>query len=109
MTISEEEALNLLDGYDACWLAKLNDVYNERNRVIALLTKFYPSYMAIDDTSEDGFKNIVYIETPQGQLSWHITDEEVSLFKHLKYEENKWDGHTTREKYQRIERLINEG
>ncbi len=94
-------------GNDKCWRAKLNGVYNERNRVIALLTKFYPSYIAIDDSEEEGFRNVVYMETPEGQLSWHITDEEVSLFKHLNYEDNRWDGHTTKEKYKRIERLIN--
>lgn len=85
---------------------ELDSVYNERDRLISLLTTFYLSYLSKDETSEEGFKTVVYIETPEGQLSWHISDKEVQLFKHLKYEDNKWDGHTTEEKYKRIEKLI---
>ena len=85
---------------------ELDSVYNERNRLISLITTFYPSYLAKDETSEEGFKTVVYVETPEGQLSWHIADDEVHLFGHLVAGENDWDGHTTEEKYKRIERLV---
>lgn len=87
---------------------RLNEVYNERDRLVALISSIYPSYLAIDETGEDGFKNVVYIDTPCGQLSWHIQDDELSLFGHLVVKENNWDGHTTEEKYKRIEQLIKE-
>ena len=86
---------------------KLNQVYNERDRLVALISSIYPSHLAIDEGSEEGFKYVVYIQTPEGQLSWHIADEELVLFGHLKVKDNDWDGHTTEEKYDRIQHLIN--
>ena len=90
--------------------AQLNDVYNERDRLVALITKFYPSYIARHEESDtswdDQWRNIIYVETPQGQLSWHIHESELPLFSHLTVKDNNWDGHTKEEKYQRIERLI---
>ena len=90
---------------------EIADVYNERDRLVALLTKFYPSYLAKHETSDtswdEEWTNIVYIETPEGQLSWHIHESELPLFRHLSFKQNNWDGHTTKEKYRRIEKLVN--
>ena len=61
---------------------KLNEVYNERDRLVALISSIYPSHLAIDEGSEEGFKYVVYVQSPEGQLSWHIADEE--LMEHLK-------------------------
>lgn len=47
--------------------------------------------------------NPFYIESPKGQLSWHIKDTELPLFSHLKFNPHaKWDGHSTEEKYLRL-------
>lgn len=100
-----EEAIKAEEGL---WQVRLNDVYEERDRLVALISSIYPSYIAIDEDSEDGFKNVVYIESPVGQLSWHIADDEVKFFGHLTVKENNWDGHSTEEKYERIEKLIKE-
>lgn len=86
---------------------KLNEVYNERDRLVALISSIYPSHLAIDPDGEEGFKYVVYVQSPEGQLSWHIADEELMLFGHLKVKDNNWDGHTTEEKYSRIQHLIN--
>lgn len=82
------------------------DIYNERDRLVALLSTFYPSYLSYDEEGEEGFKNVVYIEIDAGQLSWHITDSELPLFAHLPKADNKWDGHSTGTKYKRIEELV---
>ena len=81
------------------WQARLNGVYEERDRLVALISSIYPSHLARHEGEDwdDDWRNVVYIETPEGQLSWHISDNEV---------ENDWDGHTTEEKYARIERLV---
>ena len=86
----------------------LDEVYNERDRLVALLTTFYPSYLAKHEGEDgnDNWRNVIYINTPEGQLSWHISDEEVPLFSHLPHGDNNWDGHTTEEKYKRIEKLV---
>lgn len=87
---------------------RLNDVYEERDRLVALISTFYPSHLARHEGEDwdDNWRNVVYIETPEGQLSWHIADDEVHLFGHLVAGENDWDGHTTEEKYKRVERLV---
>lgn len=101
------ELENAIKADQVLWQERLDAVYEERDRLVALISSLYPSYIAIDEDSEDGFKNVVYIETPEGQLSWHIADKEVPLFSHLVVKDNNWDGHTTEEKYERIENLIN--
>ncbi len=108
-----------------------NQAYRERNLLVQALTKIFPSYMAFHDvedkTWEKDWRYIVYIlipveETVYGdeinarngnrtkvitkQVSWHIHDSEVQLFKHLTLMPNDWDGHTTEEKYDRLKRLI---
>lgn len=40
---------------------------------------------------------VVYIELPTGQVSWHIP-----------FDENRWDGHSTEEKYRRIEKFFSD-
>ena len=83
--------------------------YFERNQLIALLAKIYPSYLAKHPASdkewEKDWRNIVFIITPQGQASWHIHDSELVFFKHLSYENENWDGHTNYRKYKRLEQI----
>jgi hypothetical protein len=47
---------------------------------------------------------VVYIDHPEGQLSWHIHDSHLPFFDHVERGNGKrsWDGHTTEEKYQRL-------
>ena len=51
---------------------------------------------------------VLYVETPKGQLSWHIHPEDKDVFDGLNVptvEGYPWDGHSTEEKYMRIEAL----
>lgn len=87
-----------------------NAAYTERNMLVAFLSKIYPSWLGRheegDETWEPDWMNIVFVESPAGQLSWHIHDSEMSLFSHLQADENReWDGHDTEEKYNRLSRL----
>lgn len=81
--------------------------YAERNRLVALLSKLFPSSLerhSEEDTSwEDEWRWIVFIDTPMGQATWHIHDSELSMFDHLPRNLGKsWDGHSTAEKYERL-------
>lgn len=81
--------------------------YRERNCLVAALSKLLPAYMARhpdeDKEWEDDWRWIVFIESPRGQLSWHIHDSELPLFEHLEQvDDGQWDGHTTEEKYARL-------
>ena len=75
--------------------------------LVAFLSKVFPSCLGRHEESDkewdDNWRNIVYINSPNGQLSWHISEDELCLFSHLQYDPNvQWDGHTTEEKYSRL-------
>ncbi len=84
--------------------------YRERNQCVAFLTKLayeagYHVSMGMhpDDPAWDpDWRNIVFLEGPTGQLSWHIHDSEVSMFAWIWSNTGKWDGHSTEEKYARM-------
>lgn len=92
-------------------LEKVKDgAYWERNQLVAALSKVFPSWLekhpAEDKAWEDDWRNIVFIQLPTGQASWHIHDSELKNFAHLQQKEgNSWDGHSVEEKYKRIEQF----
>lgn len=54
----------------------------------------YPAGIGWDvnpDPELDGFRAVVYIELPTGQVSWHMPEHPAP-----------WDGHSTGEKHERI-------
>ncbi len=84
-----------------------DSVYEERNRVVALLASLFPSSLERhpdEDTEwEDDWRWIVFIDLPTGQVSWHIHDSQMSLFANIAPHGGRvWDGHTTEEKYARV-------
>lgn len=81
----------------------VGDVYRERAYLVAHLAACYPSWMAAPEDAEPGFRYCVYIDTPQGQMSWHVADDDLVLFAHVGYFQlAEWDGHSTEEKYRRL-------
>jgi hypothetical protein len=81
-------------------MTDLDNVYRERQHLVAHLAAIYPSVI----TSEDDDWSIVYIQIPTGQISWHIGKSDMDLFKHVENDDSiKWDGHTTEEKYARLD------
>lgn len=87
-------------------MTKLNDsIYEERNLLVQLLAAVGEKVgWTISIVKEDSEWHILYIDTDHGQLSWHIRSEQLQA----EWTEKKdvWDGHTTAEKYQRIENMI---
>lgn len=81
------------------------DVYRERAMLLAHLSTFHPSHLMVDAEGEAGFQTVVCIHTSEGQMGWHIADEDVDLFDHLWTRENHYDGHTTEDKYERLNRV----
>jgi hypothetical protein len=81
-----------------------DDVYLERNKLVAALAKLFPSGLsrtAIEGWSDD-WHGCVYIDLPTGQVSWHYHDSQAGLFEGLPLYSKPWDGHTTEEKYRRL-------
>jgi hypothetical protein len=83
--------------------------YAERNKLVAALSKCFPALLARhpdeDKDWEDDWRWIVFITLPTGQATWHIHDSELPLFAHLERSAATWDGHSTEEKYRRVEAL----
>ncbi|WP_097933350.1 MULTISPECIES: WDGH domain-containing protein [unclassified Streptomyces] len=82
-------------------------VYRERAHLVALLAALHPSYIGHTDPTAPDWA-VVIIETPAGQMSWHIAPRDMDLFTHVQPVNRicrGWDGHTTDEKYQRMRDL----
>lgn len=88
--------------------------YLERNRVVALLAALFPSVRtrtAIEGWDPE-WHNCVFVQLPTGQASWHYHDREAELFDHVRERDPLeltrapiWDGHTTEQKYLRVQTL----
>lgn len=90
----------------------LGEAYRERARLIAYLASLFPSELSYGDTNAPTWP-VIYITTPAGQLSWHLSPDDLDLFEHVAWHPsggaNLWDGHTTEEKYRRLASLIPAG
>lgn len=88
-------------------MSDVDAVYEERNRVVAALSKCFPAGIA--KTAIEGWDPewhwCVYIDLPTGQVSWHLHESQLDLFKHLPPYTKPWDGHDTPEKYRRVAAL----
>lgn len=85
-----------------------NNAYWERNQLVAYLSKVFQSWREIhpieDQDWEDDWRNIIFIEFPEGLYSWHIHDDDLKYFDHLFFREgNSWDGSTTEQKYKTLQ------
>lgn len=83
----------------------MTDIYRERAFLTSYLSKQFPSRLSYSDPNEPDWA-VLYVYTPEGQLSWHISPDDMDLFEHLAIVSGvEWDGHTTEEKYERLSRL----
>lgn len=103
--------------------AALDNAYDERNRVVAGLARLaldngYAAWLgkhqgeAAEDQKawDPGWENVVYVNLPTGQLSWHLHDSHLPFFAFLRVDETgKWDGHSTIQKYDRLDAFANRG
>lgn len=86
-----------------------NLAYGERNKLVAALSKLFPSSIERhpdNEVWEADWRWIVFIDLPTGQITYHIHDSELVNYNHLHTEGRKWDGHSTDEKYKRIAALV---
>ena len=88
---------------------ELDVAYRERNAVVAALIRSHgwPAEVVMAPDTEGWW--IVYAETPQGQVSWHIGPDDMDLFSEWPVAfgtaRSPWDGHSTEEKYRRLAAL----
>lgn len=89
--------------------------YTERNKLAVLLahTAFLRGWKAgrsWDLFGEPGWQNVVIIDLPTGQVSWHVgqADVESTRLRTLPKYDGKYDGHSTDEKWARVSEYIRE-
>ncbi|MEU3656449.1 hypothetical protein AB0E67_27310 [Streptomyces sp. NPDC032161] len=86
---------------------QLDATYRERAHLVALLAALHPSHIGHTDPNTPEWA-VVTIETPAGQMTWHIAPRDMDLFTHVQPTNRicrGWDGHTTDEKYARMRDL----
>ena len=82
-----------------------NGAYRERAQLVAWAAAVYKSGWNTDPAWPDW--RIVFVDSPAGQLSWHVAPDDWGLFEHVKHDPAMvWDGHTTEQKYERIAELV---
>jgi|SRR5688572_13452150 len=89
--------------------AQKNAAYTERDKCLVLIATMAQQLginVGIGQHSgadwDDDWRNILFIDLPSGQVSWHIHDSELPWFSFLPVYSALWDGHTTEEKYDRV-------
>jgi hypothetical protein len=97
--------------------AQLDNAYDERNRLVAALARFVVDggrawlgrHEGDPDHWDPEWLNVVYVELPTGQCSWHVHDGDLPLFAFLQGRPalRPWDGHSTIEKYDRVDAFAN--
>lgn len=85
---------------------ELDAIYTDRAHILALLALHYSSYIAYSDTENTGWA-VLTLDTPHGQMSWHIAERDMGLFPHVRRADatqaaRAYDGHSTAEKHARI-------
>ncbi len=107
-SLALQATLNALDAQ----MKKKNDAYTERNMCVAFMAKMalalgwgvtLTTHDETDLSWDREWLTIVNFDTPAGQLSWHLHDDHVKYFQGIRYLHHDWDGHTTEEKYKRME------
>jgi hypothetical protein len=77
-------------------------VYRERAHLVAHLAAIYPSHIQPDPAEPDYL--VLHLGLPTGQATWHIAPDDLDLFGHVRTDLNQdCDGHTTDEKYRRLD------
>jgi hypothetical protein len=77
------------------------DLYRERAILTSHLSKIYPSTIFPSDADEPEW-NVLTVMGPTGQMTWHISPDDMDLYGHVERRHVLWDGHTTEEKYERM-------
>lgn len=90
-------------------IAEKDRAYGERNLCVALLARLATMLGWRAGVREHegpdlgpGWRSVVLVNLPTGQLSWHLPDREADLLEHLPRYVDAWDGHTTEEKHLRM-------
>ncbi|WP_226006053.1 hypothetical protein [Natrinema salinisoli] len=83
----------------------VDETFFERNQAVFLLLAVLQDrgHMVGYRVDEDPAWPVVFAETPEGQIAWHVPRNELPDW--LKERDVAWDGHSTKEKHERMEQF----
>lgn len=81
----------------------LSAVYRERAHLVAHLAAIYPSVLVHGADAAEPDWPVLFVGLPTGQATWHISPSDLDLFEHVPAGAATWDGHSTTEKYERVD------
>ncbi|MBF6460183.1 hypothetical protein IU433_14170 [Nocardia puris] len=91
--------------------AERDRAYRDRAELLSVLANIFPSHVHADSEPESDWP-VLYLDTPAGQMSWHINPRDLELFDMETYQAREaaghrvtWDGHTRAEKSERLRTL----
>ncbi|MGD1416424.1 hypothetical protein OEJ84_23750 (plasmid) [Bacillus subtilis] len=90
-------------------MAFINELYYQRNLVaLTLANAFEGSGWYYDEKSKNKkTKRVIKINHPEGQMCFHIPDD--FDLGNLPQIDDDWDGHTTKEKWERMKKACGIG
>ncbi|MGW3428915.1 hypothetical protein ACWDHW_13305 [Streptomyces melanosporofaciens] len=94
--------------------AERDQAYAERAALLAWISALHPANAVITtapDVDEPGWQ-LLYLLVSGWQMSWHIHPRDAQLFAHVEHvpaddPRAQWDGHSTAQKYERIQENVN--
>ena len=116
---------DLAEAKERALLAKLDDVYAQRNRLAALLALAVSALgqwgakqsngepinggLGRDESQSPEWQTTILIDLPgpnTGQISFHVHEREVTQFRGLHDYRGAWDGHDDAEKWRRVAQCL---
>lgn len=91
---------------DACEDPEIG-VYTQRATLLGGYVAMFGGVFSYIDKATPGWP-VLYIETPEGQVSQHTHPDDVRVYEGLNVpvvDDYPWDGHSKTEAYQRLRRL----
>ncbi|WP_201724785.1 hypothetical protein [Streptomyces antimycoticus] len=93
--------------------AERDQAYRERAHLLAWIAALHPANAVITaaaDVDEPGWQ-LLYLLVGGWQMSWHIAPRDAELFAQVEHvgpddPRAQWDGHSTPEKYERIQQHV---
>lgn len=86
-----------------------NLAYSERNKMLSVLANLVINHGLVACIGKDKmelaeeWENVIFLQLPTGQVSFHIHKDELNLFVNIPPCYNtKWDGHSTDQKWERL-------
>ncbi len=81
--------------------------FRERDALVVAISKLLPSHLMrsqnVDIAAGAEWQWIVCVHGPAGMMNWRIHARDLPHYSHLgRVEQNYWDGHNTKTKYERL-------